>query len=158
DCDSVGLDGGEPRCTGGAPLSLTLVPVTAPGVKSFHWTVDDGGVPSSTQDESPRIVWPMPGRYAISLTVAGTGGAASALATVQVLAGRSGAHCRDDHQCKDGLVCLCSPAALSDGGAPSCPGDLAAGMCARACTGGDCDTGEVCVDLSRSAAGNAQAM
>lgn len=155
-CDHVGLDGGAASCTGAAPLSVTLVPVTAPGIQSYRWTLDDGGVPGTSQEASPTVVWPMPGRYQVSLTVAGLGGAASAQVAVEVRAGASGAACGDDRQCAAGLGCMCSAAARGDGGT-SCPGVLAAGMCARNCNGGDCAPGEACVDFTRSAAGDPQA-
>jgi len=148
-CDDVEQpDGGPPRCTGSAPLSLTLVALGPDGVTSWYWTLP-GASPSSSPHPTPTATWPLPGRYGISLVVGGPQGQASAAAEVRVLAVGTGAACSDDRQCAvdAGARCLCE----GDGG---CPGALAPGLCTRDCTGGGCAPGELCVDLSRAASGD----
>jgi hypothetical protein len=100
-----------------------------------------GGVPSSSMQISPVVVYESPGSFDVVLGGGGTAGTASASGTVEVTTGELGAQCGADGDCISGLSCLCA------GG--TCPGALAAGVCSKPCVGGACDAGGRCVDFSR---------
>jgi PKD repeat protein len=114
------------------------------------WTIE-GGEPAMSQDRSPTVSFALPGTYRVSLAVAGATGQASAIADVRVLPAGVGAPCTEDGQCQAGMSCLHSAV---DGGV--WPGALAGGLCAAKCDGSSCAGGQACVDLSRSAATQAE--
>jgi hypothetical protein len=121
-----------------------LVPIAPPGATSYLWTLP-GGSPDTSMGPTPQVRWDGPGSYAVTLVVGGPSGSATAGGTVVVTPASDGAACATDDQCQSG-ACLCG----AGDGASSCPGALAAGLCARACAGSSCGAGELCADLSRS--------
>jgi len=156
-CPQVGGDGGAAGCTGAAPLTLTLVPLTSPGVTGYLWTIPDGAVPASSTKSSPLVTFTMPGVYQVYLAVvdADNQSRATASALIEVLPAPTGAPCTVSQQCNAGDDCRCSSAA-ADGGS-LCPTDLSDGFCTRACQGGGCGDGLECVDLSLSASADPDA-
>lgn len=163
-CARLELLGRGPRCTGVAPLTLRLVPITA-GVDIYRWQVtqqvpDAGAHAMPVLDEvqarqrSPQALFSLPGQYQVALAVGGPAGTATALGEVLVEAAPLGATCRLDGQCQEGLRCLCGQATRPvDAGDGPCPGVLQDGLCTRACETRTCPIGGVCMDLSRSRGG-----
>ncbi len=147
-CARLEVVEGRPRCTGEAPLTVTLVPLTPPGTDSYLWAAE-GGTPDTSKAPSPSVRFAAPGSYTVTLTAGGPSGSATATGEVEVVPASLGQRCQADAQCASSQ-CLC---AGGDGGA--CPGALAGGFCSRLCGGAGCAPGDVCADLSRSAAGDA---
>jgi PKD repeat protein len=145
-CATLDVSGGEPRCSGRAPLALTFVPLGS-GVDSYLWTFA-GGSPASTREVSPTVTFAQPGTYAISFAAGGAAGTTTASGTVIVTTGATGAPCLADVDCdaSAGLSCICKP------GEPGCTGGLAIGLCSRSCAGAPCKTGEICADLTHAGA------
>ncbi len=138
-CEERGpRDGEEPWCRGTAPLSLHFVALTPASIDVYRWSFGDG---EESQAAGPKHTFAHPGRYDISLTVAGPGGTAQAEIqdAVGVTPAPLGAACEMAAQCGAEL-CLCS----DDGCAPP----LDRGLCTEPCGDGDgCDEG-VCADLA----------
>jgi hypothetical protein len=150
-CATLDVATGRPRCTGTAPLNLGLVPIVPAGIASWLWTMP-GGTPDSSKSSSPKVRFDLPGSYPVTLVCGGASGSATADGEVEVLPAPLAAPCSEDAQCDSG-TCLCAPG--SDGG-QACPGALGDGLCTRSCAGTSCGAGQVCADLSRSAAHDAQ--
>lgn len=149
-CPRIGGDGGTPRCSGPAPLTVTLVPLTSPGTTTgILWSTSDGGAPPSSKLSSPLVTFAMPGHYPTRLVVGFGSSQATGSALIEVSSAATGGACAVDAQCGGGDGCRCSPP-LTDAGV-ACPSELTAGLCTRACTGGSCGAGQLCADLSRSA-------
>lgn len=148
-CPAVSSDGGVVRCTGAAPLALQVVPITAPGLSGVLWSLADGGAPPASTEQSPDVLYAMPGTYPIRLVVmSGSCGQTSARAEVGVVGAPTGGRCSVDAQCGGGDTCVC--AATDPDAGEVCPGELAGGFCTRVCTGGSCDKDEECIDFSRT--------
>ncbi|MSP62676.1 MAG: hypothetical protein EXR72_20575 [Myxococcales bacterium] len=148
-CPKVVMVEGRLRCTGPAPLELTLVSIVPPGIESWTWTLA-GAAPPTSKSPAPSVRYVAPGTYAVKLVASGPSGTAPAEGEVVVTPAGLAAPCNDDIQCAP-LACLC--AMPPDGGA-GCGG--LSGFCTRSCAGASCGVGEVCADLSRSAAHDAQ--
>jgi PKD repeat protein len=140
-CASLDVTGGQTRCTGGAPLVVTFVPVGS-GATTFQWTFASGE-PSTSTEATPTVTFRWPGTYAVTLIASGAAGSTSASGTVVVTSNGVGAPCAATAECSAGLTCLCG-----NGG---CPGALADGVCTRGCSGGGCGMAAVCADLTRGA-------
>jgi PKD repeat protein len=145
-CSTLDTSTGQPKCSGRAPLTLTLVPLGS-GVDTFVWTLP-GGEPMLSKAISPSVTYGTPGVYAVTLAAGGSAGTTSAMGTVVVSAGVTGSGCLDDTDCDAGagLFCVCKP------GEPGCVGALGVGFCSRDCSGAVCAAGELCVDLTRGGA------
>ena len=145
-CSTLDTSTGQPKCSGRAPLTLTLVPLGS-GVDTFLWTLP-GGDPATSKAITPSVTYGTPGVYAVTLAAGGSAGTTTANGTVVVSAGVTGSGCLDDTDCDAGagLFCVCKP------GEDGCVGALGVGFCSRACSGAVCGTGELCVDLTRGGA------
>jgi PKD repeat protein len=139
---------GEVSCSGRAPLTITFVPSGA-GVDAFVWSFDKG-MPAGSKATTPSVTWVQPGVYQVMLAAGGAAGQITATGTVIVSSGTTGSPCLDDIDCdaSSNLSCICKP---GEGG---CVGALGVGFCSRGCSGGVCNAGEVCVDLTRGGAYN----
>ena len=137
-CDSFDLDAS--RCTGAAPLTVTLSPVASPSVTQFLWDFGDG-TPSS-KERAPTHVYTFPGSYAVSLVGAGPGGTLSRMRRdfIVVPMTATGWPCDVDAQCSSGH-CVC-------GSAGSCGAGFLRGICTTDCAAAPCGDGTVCADLS----------
>lgn len=145
-CQSLTMVGNIPRCSGPAPLAITLVPISSMGVDAWSWALPGSDIDTSHLP-MPHAIYLLPGNFAVGLTVGGSFGSASAEGEVAVSPAATGAACQTSEQCGFGHSCLC--ASSTDAGVP-CPPALAEGMCTRTCDGVPCPPGERCVDLSRS--------
>ena len=145
-CSTLDTSTGQPKCSGRAPLTLTLVPLGS-GVDTFVWTLP-GGDPSTSKAISPSVMYGTPGVYPVTLAAGGAAGTTTAMGTVVVSAGVTGSGCLDDTDCdaSAGLFCVCKP------GESGCVGALGVGFCSRTCSGSLCAAGERCVDLTRGGA------
>lgn len=134
---------GELRCTGPAPLTVTFVP-SGSGVNAFVWTFTMG-MPSNSKATTPSVTWSAPGTYDVTLAAGGVAGQTTAMGSIIVTSGDTGAPCLDDSDCDaaNGLSCICKS---GEGG---CVGALGVGFCSRSCGGSVCDADEVCVDSTR---------
>jgi PKD repeat protein len=142
-CSTLDTSTGQPKCSGRAPLTLTLVPLGS-GVDTFVWTLP-GGTPATSKAIAPSVTYATPGVYSVMLAAGGTAGTTTATGTVVVSAGVTGSGCLDDTDCDAGagLFCVCKP------GETGCVGALGVGFCSRVCSGSVCGGGELCVDLTR---------
>jgi PKD repeat protein len=145
-CSTLDTTTGMPKCSGRAPLTLTMVPLGS-GVDTFVWTLP-GGSPSTSKAIAPSVTYGTPGVYSVMLAAGGTAGTTTAMGTVVVSAGVTGSGCLDDTDCdaSAGLFCVCKP------GETGCVGALGVGFCSRNCSGSLCAAGELCVDLTRGGA------
>jgi PKD repeat protein len=135
------LDGplDAPRCTGPAPLEVTFVPL-GEGVTTLAWSFPCGDM-GMCGLQTPTVRLDTPGKYSVTLSVAGIGGTATSMGTIVVTAGGTGAACDATNECEPPLTCLCSDGA--------CPGALAGGVCTKSCDAISCAPGELCADLTR---------
>src|SRR6185369_12203445 len=131
----------SPRCTGPAPLELTLVPITE-GITDYIWSAP-GATPASSMAISPVVRYDASGSYSVTLVAGGPAGSVMAVGTVLATAGALGDPCGRSEDCEPTLSCLCA-------GGAGCPPALAGGVCTRAC-GAGCGAGAECVDLGRAA-------
>lgn len=136
-----GLDG-TPRCTGPAPLTIELVPVSTGAVNKYLWDFGDGT--DKVADVTPTHTYRLPGTYEVTLVGGGPAGAVSKSRPgfIVVTANPTGAPCDVDLQCAGGS-CVC-------GSAATCTPAFVRGLCAPPCRGG-CGADEVCADFSAAA-------
>ena len=164
-CQKLTFPSDEPRCTGGAPLTVQLVLLPI-GVSMYRWQVtpasgsggadggmSDGGLGSlldetQSKSKSPMLTLAKPGTYLVSVAVAGPGGTSTASGQIIVGSGSVGASCDNDEQCDSGLRCLCGSDTPGRDG--RCPGSIGNGVCTKSCDGVACPMGSTCLNLSRS--------
>lgn len=145
-CSTLDTTTGAPKCSGRAPLTLTLVPLGS-GVDTFLWTLP-GGDPTTSKAIAPSVSYGTPGVYTVTLAAGGAAGTTTATGTVVVSAGTTGSGCLDDTDCDAGagLFCICKP------GEDGCVGALGVGFCSRDCSAAVCAAGELCADFTRGGA------
>ena len=139
-CRSYSVDSSGGHCAGGAPLAVSLSPVSSPDFVRFTWSFGDGTPDAS--DRAPEHTYALPGQYTVILTgVLAQGGTVQTGAAIAVDALSVGDACDVDAQCAAGLTCACRPGAL-------CPAAFARGVCSTACASADCPSGGVCAALA----------
>lgn len=131
-------------CRGPAPLTLTLVPITAGPIDRYFWQFGDE---TTSNLPAPVHTYALPNRYDVTLVAGGAAGTLSLSkpACVEATTNPIGAPCDVDLQCSAGATCVC-------GAAAECASPFVRGICSTSCRDANCVAPSVCGDLSSGAA------